>query len=640
MEITPRSLTVSVLVLGLGSVVGAQTPEPAAPPPKADLTALSVEELMNVEVSTVSRKPQRWWSAASGVDVVSGDDMRRAGALNLPDALRLATGVHVGQPSARSWAVSIRGMNVLAANKISVMMDGRSLFTPFFSGVQWDVQDTLLEDVERIEVVRGPVGAVWGAFAVNGFIQILTKPAWDTQGLLLSAGAGNEDPGAFAARYGGRLGAETFYRAYGKYYQTDWTYLATGEHAQPATDFFQGGFRLDSRRWADATLTLQGDYYTNQGLPLDRLQVEVSGANLLGRWQRALSEGSDLQVAANFDRTYRLLPMSFEERRRTGSASIKYRRPAGRHSLLVGGDGMLSADVIGNTGFAVLVPTERTVHTAAAYAQDTVQLTPSLALVLGIQGEQSTFAGFEVQPTGRLAWTPSPRTTAWAAASRAVRTPVRIDEDLVLRFGGITFFEANDAFETETALALEVGVRHRPLSELTLDASVFRYDYDHLRSTEPGVPGRVPATFANGLSADSYGGEVAVMYQPVPRLFLKGSYRYLSLDFARDAASRDTTGGSAEGNDPKHVAILGARVDLPAGWEMDAFLRLASALPRPALPGYRTLDLRLGWRPARAWEVSLAGRNLLDSQHPEFVTNNSLNEEIHRRVLLKVTWRH
>lgn len=240
-----RGLQASVLALSLAFFVApasAQTNQTSTPE-ITDLTELSLEEPLNLKVSTVSRKPEPWWSAPSGVDIVTGEDIRRSGAQNLPDALRLATGVHVGQPNARSWAISTRGMNVLAANKISVAMDGRSLFTPFFSGVQWDAQDTLLEDVDRIEVVRGPVGALWGAFAVNGFIQILTKPAWDTQGWLLSAGTGTEDPGSFAVRYGGKLSQDTFYRAYVKYFQTDWTYLASGQHAQPATDLLQAGFR-------------------------------------------------------------------------------------------------------------------------------------------------------------------------------------------------------------------------------------------------------------------------------------------------------------------------------------------------------------------------------------------------------------
>jgi len=634
-----RALRVGLaLVSFLPSAAGwAQTSVPE--PQVADLATLSLDELMELKVTTASRKPERWWSAPNGIDVVTGDDIRRAGAHNLPDAIRLATGVHVGQPSARNWAISIRGMNVLAANKVSVVMDGRSLFTPFFSGVQWDAQHTLLEDVDRIEVVRGPVSALWGAFAVNGFIQILTKPAWDTQGLLVSAGTGTEDPGFFGLRYGGKRGGDTYFRAYATYFQKDWTYLANGEHAQGATDFLQSGFRIDGRRSDDTTLTLQGDYYTNQDLPLDRVQTEIHGANLLGRWHRAISADSDLQVEGYFDRTYRQIPRNFRERRNTGSASVKYRRAAGRHGVLFGADALVSADTIGNIGVALLVPPERTVHTLGLYVQDTLQVTPRAALVLGVKGEHSTFAGYEFAPAVRFAWTPNPRTTAWTAVSRAVRTPVRIDEDLVIRINEVTIFEANDDFRTETALAGELGVRHRPADALTFDLSTFAYRYDHLRSTEPAGTARTPLTFKNGLDARSYGAEVTVRYQPLPRLSFKGSYRFLDLDFSRDPGSLDTSDGSAEGNDAKHVSILGAHATLPGNLELDAFLRHASALPKPAVEGYTTLDARFGWWASKRLEISLRGRNLLDRQHPEFVTTNSLNEQVRRSGALKLTWR-
>jgi iron complex outermembrane receptor protein len=629
------------LVLRLGLALGGTlpwTPGCEQAPPK-DLTAMSLEQLIDLKVTTASRQPERWWSAPNGTDVVTDDDIRRSAAQNLPDALRLATGVHVGQPSARSWAVSIRGMNVLAANKVSVFMDGRSLFTPFFSGVLWDAQNTLMEDVDRIEVVRGPVGALWGAFAVNGLIHIITKPAWDTQGLLATAGAGTEDPGFFALRYGGMLGQDTAFRVYGRYFQTDWTYLPDGTHAQGATDFLQAGFRMDGRRARDTTLTLQGDYYTNQGLPLDRVQTEIDGANLQARWHRAISPESDLEIGGYFDHTYRIIPASFEERRDTVSASVKYRRQAGRHGLLAGGDGLVSWDRIGNIGVALLEPPRRTIHVTGLYLQDTLQLSSQATLVLGMKGETGSFSDFQLAPTARFAWTPSPRTTAWAAVSRAVRTPVRIDEDLVIRIGGLTLFEANDDFETETALAYELGVRHRPVSDLTFDLSAFHYRYDRLRSTEPSGEAPVPLTFQNGLTARSYGAEATVLYQPVPRLYVKAAYRFLDLDFSKDPGSLDTSEGSSEGNDAAHVAVLAAHLDLPARLELDAFLRHASDLPNPEMDGYTTLDTRLGWRASNELELSLWGRNLLDRQHPEFVTTNSLNEEVHRSAAVQVTWR-
>jgi iron complex outermembrane receptor protein len=628
--------------LGLLLLLPARAWPQAPVPPPADetfeLTALSLDELMSLKVTTVSRKPEPWWSAPSGLDVVTGDDIRRSGAFRLPDALRLATGVHVGQPSARSWAVSIRGMNVLAANKISASIDGRSLFTPFFSGILWDVQDVLLEDVDRIEVVRGPVGALWGAYAVNGFIQVLTKPSGQTQGLLVAVARGTEDPAQVAVRYGGTLGREAPYRVYGKYFQTDWTVLPDGQHAQTATDFLQGGFRIDGRRPNDTTVSLHGDFYTNEGLPLARLQTDTSGFNLVGRWQRAYGETAALQFDAYFDRTHRLIPQNFEERRNTGAASAKYRFAAGRQSLVLGADALLSGDRIGNMGIAQLQPPSRVTHTVGAYVQDTVTVHPRASLIGGAKVEHSSFAGYEVQPSLRFVWTPHARSTAWAAVSRAVRTPVRIDEDLVIQLGGATFFAANDDFETETARAWEVGGRHRLTPALSVLFSAYAYRYHHLRSTEPGVPG-TPATFRNALAARSHGVETAILWSPARRLMLRGSYRFLDLRFSKDPASGDRTGGSAEGNDPKHVAVATVRLDLPGRVELDGVFRLASRLPNPPLPGYETVDARLGWRATRQVEIALSGRNLLDPRHAEFVTTNSLNHLVRRSALLTVTWR-
>lgn len=605
----------------------------------AELKELSLDQLLNLEVSTVSRREERWWSVPNGVDVVTNEEIRRAGARNLPDALRLATGVHVGQPSARSWAVSVRGMNVLAANKISVAMDGRILFTPFFSGVQWDAQDTLMEDIDRIEVVRGPVGSLWGAFAVNGFIQILTKPAWDTQGWLASAGAGTEDPGFASVRYGGQAGDDTYYRVYAKYFQTNWTYNASGR-AQSATDFFQGGFRVDALRARETTLTLQGDYYTNRDLPLDRVQTEISGANILGRWRRAFSADSNVQAKVYFDHTYRLIPAVFEETRDTAASSLKWQTATGRQDLLLGVDGLLSWDEIGNIGIAKLVPPKRTTHNIGVYVQDTVQLVPKRgAFTLGIKGEHNSFSGFEYQPTARFAWTPTPQTTLWSAVSRAVRTPVRIDEDLLFELNGTTIFEANDDFKTEYAWVYELGFRQQPSPMLTFDVSAFAYRYNNIRSTEPIGSAAFPRTFKNEFNAKSSGAEVTVLFEPAAQILVKGSYRFLDLDFSRDAGSRDTTQGSSEGNDAKHVANLSVHFELPGNWEFDTFIRHASSLPKPALAGYTELDVRLGWNPSPEWELSLSGRNLLDRQHPEFVTTNSLNQQVHRSFTLKATWR-
>lgn len=637
---TPRRLPFrarhAFALLALGAVGWAQDPRPQL----AALKQLSLEQLTDLEVSTVSRRQEPWWNAPAAIDVVTSNEIRSSGVQSLPDALRLAAGVHVAQSSARTWAISIRGFNVISANKISVTLDGRSLFTPFFSGVQWNAQDTLIEDIDRIEVARGPVGSLWGAYAVNGFIQILTKPAWDTQGFLASAGTGTDQPGFVAFRYGGKLGSATFYRVYAKYWQHDWTYDAAGRQPQSATDFFQAGFRADALRASHTTLTLQGDVYTNKGLPLDRVQTELSGANLLGRWRRLLSGDAELTVEAYVEQTEQQIPTNFSERRRTASLSSKYLAESGRHKFLIGLDALLSRDAIGGTGVVGLDPARRTFHNTGLFAHDAVQWTEQLTTTVGLKLEHNIFSGLEWSPTARLAWTPTRRTTGWLAVSRAVRSPVRLDVDLYSRAGGTSIFEANEEFAAEHALAYEAGWRQQWSDRLTTDVSVFANDYRDIRSFEPMAAEPLPLTFKNTLTARSAGGEIAVAYQPSATLLVKGNYRYLDLAFGRAPGSRDIGNAIFEGNDPKHLLTLSAHANLPAALEFTVYLRHASALPNPAVAAFTTADATLIWHPAEAWEISLSGRDLLHQRHRELITTNSLNEWVGRSFVGEITWRY
>ncbi|HWL17629.1 MAG TPA: TonB-dependent receptor [Opitutus sp.] len=604
------------------------------------MKSMSLEELLDVQVTTMSRKEELWWKAPGAIEVLTQEEIRRSGARNLPEALRLATGVDVAQPFARGWAISARGFNVLAANKISVLMDGRSLFTPFFSGVQWDAQDTLMQDIDRIEVVRGPVGALWGSFAVNGFIQVVTKSAEDTQGTLVSTGTGTADPVFVSARHGGRVGRATYYRAYAKYFQSDWTYLADGSSGGPQTDFGQAGFRTDTRLDADTALTLQGDAYTNKGLPLDHPQIEISGANVLGRLRRTLGGSAELEAMTYVDYTHRLIPGTWEEKRRTGGLSAKFRQQKGSHDWLVGVDAVVSRDDIAQQSIATMDPPRRTTHTAGMFVQDTLALVPGrLALTGGAKVEHNNFSGVEFAPSVRAGYTPTGRTTFWGAVSRAVRAPVRIDQDLRFELGNTTVFEATGDYAAETVIAYEAGWRQR-FGDATLDLATFYNDYDRLRTIEPLGAAAVPLTYKNGLRTRSAGAEVTAMYQPVSRLFFKLSYRYLDLDFLERPGTRDTAHGIFEGNDPRHLFTLSAHVELPWSLEFDAALRHVSERPNPATAAQTAADLRLGWRPNETWEVSLIGRNLFNGPHQELVTPDSLNQFVKPSGAVGVTWRY
>jgi iron complex outermembrane receptor protein len=632
-----------LIVSGVAAMLACATvetfAEESASNPK--LTALSLEELMRLDVSTVSRKAEQWWSAPGAIDVVTGEDIRRSGVMNLPDALRLATGIHVGQPNAREWAVAARGFNVGASNKLNVQLDGRSLFTPFFSGVLWDAQDTLLEDIDRIEVQRGPGGAMWGAYAVNGFIQILTRPAWETQGWLASAGAGTETPEFLSMRYGGKTSDSTFYRVYGKYSQFDWSYpTGGGPRTAPKTDFAQTGFRVDTRA-TDSVFTLQGDAYTNKGTPEDHVQNEISGANLTARGSRVFASDAELSATAYYDYTLKNFAVQFFERRNTISGSVKYRIARGPHEFQIGAEGLASWDLVSGP-IVTFEPSRRTFVSASAFLQDVITLVPKRwSVTAGGQLLYNGSSGLDVQPTLRLAWTPDERTTLWAAASRAVRPPVRIDRDLVVRFGGTLVFEGNDDLKSEEVVAYELGARHSFGERLAVDLATFVNHYNNLRSYESSTSTFMafPWTFKNTTNAHSSGAELTVLYQPVSRVFVKASYRYLDLHLTKDAGSGDFQDGLFEMNDPHQVASLTVRVDLPHNVEFDTTLRYAGRLPRPAMDAYTTADARIGWTPRPGWEISITGQNLLDPRHPDFVTPNDPNEELARSVTFKSTWR-
>lgn len=608
----------------------------------SELGALSLEELMALDVSIVSRKTESWWSAAGAIDVVTAEDIRRAGALSIPEALRLSAGLHVAQLNSREWAISARGFNLVGANKMNVQIDGRNVYTPFFSGVNWDVQDTMLEDIDRIEVLRGPSGALWGAYSVNGFISIITKPAWETQGLLASAAAGTDLPGAVSLRYGGKIGARTYYRTYLKYTDYKWTYLPGGERATSASDIAQAGFRSDTRIDQDTTFTLQGDAYTNKGTPEDNPVTGVSGYNLGGTWKRVLNTGSDLQAYGYYDHTSRAYAGPFFEDRDTSTLNLKYRVTLGRHELQVGADSLVSSDHIESPTFISIDPSRRTFTAVGAFVQDAISFVPDRWVgTVGLKAEYTSFSSTELSPTLRLACTPNPETTVWAALSRAARPPVRVDEDLLLRSGPVVFFQGNKDQLAENVIAAELGFRRKLSETLALDLSAFANSYDDIRSYETSPsPSGLPWTFGNSLNARSTGAEVALLFQPLRQLFIKATYRYLDFVLTKDAGSRDFQNGLFEANDARHLATVIARLNLPAHFELDGVVRYSSDLPRPALSSFVTADARLGWVPDPRWDVSLIARNLFDPRHGEFQAANSSNQELPRSLTAKVTWRY
>lgn len=607
----------------------------------SELRSLSIEELMEVEVTSVSRRTERFSETAAALTVITNEDIRRSGVRSLPEALRLANALHVARMDSRTWAISARGFNITTANKMLVMIDGRTVYTAVFSGVFWDVQDLPLDDVDRIEIIRGPGAALWGANAVNGVINIVTRSSRDTQGGLVTAGVGTEERGFADVRHGGKLGERAWYRAYGKYRYIDALALANGDSAEDPLRTAQGGFRVDGDFSDRDAYTVQGDVYGGVIGERVREDTEVDGGNLLGRWSRRFSENSSMELQVYWDRSSRIVPNQFiENRRDTWDVDFQHRLPVGqRHDVLWGLGYRISSDDLDNAPQIVWEPTERTLNLFSAFAQDEITLVPDrVRLTVGSKFEVHESTGLEVQPNVRLGWTLDDRQILWGAVSRAVREPTRIDEDVRFLAGPVVFLQGSRDFESETVVAYEVGYRLQPRPTASLEIATFYNVYDNLRSQEPPANGApFPITLGNKLNAETYGAEARFSVQVAPWWRLYNSVAYFHKDLSLDPDSRDPTGGLGEGNDPDYRFTIRSLMDLPGRMELDAWLRHVDELPASFVSAYTELDIRLGWRMSDRLDLSLVGQNLLHDQHLEFPT--TVPKEVQRGVYGRATWR-
>lgn len=609
-----------------------------------DMKNLSLEQLFAVEVSSVSRRPETASQAAAAVELITSNEIERSGAVSVPDALRLATGVQVSRFSGHSFAVSSRGFTSLAANKMQVMQDGRSLYSPLFSGVFWDAYGVLLEDIDRIEVVRGPGATMWGANAVNGVINIISKDARYTQGTFFEAGGGTEERGFGAVRYGDKLGENTFFRVYGQYWKRDAMSLPNGDSGRDGSQEGAGGFRIDSDPNDRNHLTLQSDLlYNDFGLLSEDTAVNRD-AYLLGRWTHQFSSDSELQLRTYYERFERNVPRQFGEKRNTYDVDAQYRFSVGdRNTFVTGMEYRASADQTEPGGTIQFSPSGDTTHIVSVFAQDEIALIPErLSLVLGSKFEFNSLDGIEPQPTVRLAWTPSRKQTIWAAFSRAVRMPSRIDEDL--RFVpvpslGLVAVRGNSDFHPEEVFAYELGYRIQPHETVFLDLATFYNRYEGLRSLEPSPPFGLPLIQRNLLDAETYGAEVAVKYQATPWWRLSGNYTFLHKNLLPRGGSNDPNRGSLEGNDAPHMFSLWSSMDFPHRITLDGIVRYSDALPDPIVPSYITMDVRLAWRPLPRLEIALVGQNLIEPRHREFGADSPTAAEVERGFYGKVTWR-
>lgn len=662
-----RQWVYGLLSLCWGAAVSAETANPLE---------LGVEDLLNVQVTSVSKKAQALNDAAAAVYVISQEDIKRTGATSIPEALRMAPGLDVSRIDSNKWAVSARGFNGRFANKLLVLVDGRNTYTRSFSGVYWENQDVMLEDVERIEVIRGPGATLWGANAVNGVINIITKHSSKTQGGLLVGGGGTKEEGFGGFRYGARLGEDTTARAYVKGFQR-----GQNTEQRPAGDDWdkvQGGFRLDSSTSLNDELTLQGDVYhshINQVLAIPQLstpyrdtfldRTEAYGGNILGRWQHTLSTTSDYKLQFFYD-YYRRNEAWFSEGRNTFDLDFQHRFGlVDKHEIIWGLGYRYAQDNSSAGRLLALNPAGRNDQLFSAFVQDEIELVAQeLWLTVGSKFEHNDYSGFEGQPSARIMWAPHHRHRLWASVSRAVRTPSRAEANMTLLQTVmppqwlplpapynvippvVVTLEGNSRYGSEQVLAYELGYRTTVIPSVSLDVTAFYNDYDSLRLVSPGAPYFdtnsfmlvQPTGVSNGQKAKTYGVELAAVWQMLDWWRWDANYSVLKTEFAGAALPQF-------GVSPQQRVSLRSVVSLRENVDLDLWFRYVDnntsvgSFGSAVIPDYVTLDARLAWRPARNLELSLVGQNLLSDSHLEYRQENmTLPTWIDRGMYGKMSW--
>jgi iron complex outermembrane recepter protein len=620
----------------------------AVPDPDS-LKKLSLSELGNIEVTTPSKEPAELWKTPAATYVLTQEDIRRSGATSIPEMLRLVPGVEVARINSNQWSVSIRGFGSAFSRNVLVLIDGRSVYTPLFAGVYWDVQNVPIEDIDRIEVVRGPGGTIWGSNAVNGVINIITKKARNTHGTYASVRSGNIDQGGGTFRYGGAHGANLDYRMYGMGFGLAPEFHLDNDNYD-SWQLGQAGFRTDSTLSDRDNLTVEGDIYKGKVgqrvniayySPLVQKNVDgiedVSGGNLLGVWRHTLSDTSDFQVQAYYDRTSRFGPQLGETRDTFDFDFVHHLQLGERNQVTWGfGTRLSKGDFIQTVPTVNFVPSNETDTIYSAFVQDQIAILKNkLWLTLGSKFERNNFTGWENQPGARLLFNPTPHQTVWAAVTRAVRTPSRIDEDLQLT--GLLLPNPpificicdNGKFVSETLLGYEVGYRRLITSRLYIDVAGFHNKYNDLQSfgaaslsIENSPPPQhilISVPFVNGIMGSSNGGEIAPDWKVTRWMELRAGYSYTSLnlvDRATHAKSSDIS--SYEGSSPHNEVTGQTFFSLPKQLTLSPTYRYVGSVPAQLTGSYQTMDARIAWRFTKNFELSFTGQNLFQPRHPEF----------------------
>jgi iron complex outermembrane receptor protein len=624
-------------VAGVAGAVGDEFRSPST----AALKTLSVEELMDVEITSVSKRGEKLAGAPASIYVIHAQNIRRSGVTTLQEALRLAPNLQVARRDPAQYAISARGFNNTIGNKLLVLIDGRTVYTPLFSGVFWDQQEVLLEDVERIEVISGPGAALWGANAVNGVINVITRQAAETQGTLVAAASGDTER-RVSLRHGGTAGTHGAYRLYGVFSEWDRMNQASGAANLNAWERGQVGFRADWAHGQDA-YTLQADAYQGEtehrGIvgPFEVTPIDVAGANVLGRWTRQLAGGGEVRLQAYYDHTQREEVVLFSPRADVFDVDFQHRTLRGAHTVTWGGGYRYARDEVQSGFFSRFIPQSRHLDWANAFVQDEIALTESLTLTMGVKLEDNDYTGIQHLPSARLAWKPFDRHLIWGSLSRAVRIPSRFDRDVFFPVTGPPFIVAGGPdFVSEIAKVAELGYRFEPTEAVNGSITVFHHDWNHLRS---GTPLPLPTSLTNNIRGAAYGVEMWASWQVAGPWQLSGGLSTLHKDLRFRAGATDTVGTEnvTLHNDPDYQWMLRSSFDLPARLELDIHLRGVDALTVQPVPGYTELDVRLAWLALPRLELSLVGRNLMHENHAEFGALPARGE-IGRSVLGRFVW--
>ncbi|MHA1540066.1 MAG: TonB-dependent receptor plug domain-containing protein [Alphaproteobacteria bacterium] len=632
-----------------------------------DLMSLSLNRLSEMNVYSVSKREEKASEAASAVYVLTNEDIKRSGATSIPEVLRLVPGLNVARAGATKWAISARGFNGGLANKLLVLIDGRSVYTPQYSGVFWDSQDVILSDIERIEVIRGPGSTMWGANAVNGVINITTKKAIDTQGTQVITGYGNEEQGFGSVRQGGKLGDETYYKIYTKFFNRNEQKTADGEELDNDWRFLRGGFRVDWEGTNDS-LTMQGDAYHGEenltlrlndyrasAAPTYKNNIDetgnIAGGNIMVRWHHIHNEDRDSTFQAYWDNNKRHFTNTDVD-----ITTYDFDFQQGwdindRNEFVWGAGYRYITDKIAGTETFYYVPEKASEDVWSGFMQNKYDiLKDELSVTLGTKVEDNDHTGTEIQPSFRFAWTPSAEHTVWGSVSKSARTPSRSEDDGVMAVGvqpntGFYHWAGDKGVKSEDLVAYELGYRIQPTKSISFDLTGFYNQYDNLKTVELDMANPVDANsfatyYANNKGdAKSYGVEIATDWSVTKDWKLISGYSFLIMDIDLDLDSTDTSLIKAEGKSPKHQANLRSNWNITKSLEFDNTLYYTDQLKAINIDSYFRFDSRIAWKPSKDLEISLVGQNLFDDWHQEYEKSlNDVNSEVRRSVYGKIAW--